>query len=91
MTMKTSIAGIWGPHPTYAILPLLAVGCVLGWVALGEARAAEGLRKATATRPVADGSAARGSSENALSTDPESLPIEVRYGVPASRTLHVWP
>ncbi|MCE9631913.1 MAG: hypothetical protein K8S94_14510 [Planctomycetia bacterium] len=79
--MRSSTPGFWGPHPLHAILPVLAIIGFSGWVWFANrGPLADTARMAvTALKPI-DGTAA----------DPAELPIEVRYGVPTERTLHLW-
>lgn len=73
---------IWGPHPKHAILPLLLVLGAVGWVAYKNFESVQSFTatKVTAMKPVEGAEAAV-----------DELPIEVRYGVPTERTLHLWP
>lgn len=72
----------WGPHPKHALLPLLLVLGVVGWVAYKNPGSLQSstATKVTAMKPVEGG-------ETAVN----ELPIEVRYGVPTEQTLHLWP
>jgi hypothetical protein len=75
-------AGIWGPHPKYAVLPVILVLGVVGWVAAKNPGpiAAATAEKVTAMKPI--------EGEHAGT---QELPMEVVYGVPTERTLHLWP
>ena len=75
-------AGIWGPHPKYAVLPVLLVLGVVSWVAAKNPGpiAAATAQKVTAMKPIEGSPAAT-----------QELPMEVVYGVPTERTLHLWP
>ena len=75
-------ADIWGPHPKYAVLPVLLVLGVVGWVAAKNPGpiAAPTAQKVTVMKPIAGAQA-----------DTQELPTEVLYGVPTERTLHLWP
>jgi hypothetical protein len=77
-------SSVLGPHPKYAIVPVLAVLAVVGWVAAknpGPVEVPAGTW-VTAMKPVEGSDTAPPSPE---------LPIEVRYGVPTEKTLHLWP
>jgi hypothetical protein len=80
--MEDHPASTWGPHPKYAILPLVLVLGVVGWVAAKNPGpiAAPTAQKVTAMKPT-EGSPAVN----------QELPTEVLYGVPTERTLHLWP
>lgn len=71
----------WGPHPKYALLPLLLVLGVVGWVAYKnpEAFQSSTATRVTAMKPVEGGEAAV-----------SEMPIAVRYGVPTEQTVHLW-
>ena len=75
-------AGIWGPPPKYAVLPVLLVLGVVGWVAAKNPGpiAAATAQKVTAMKPVEGAQA-----------ETQELPTEVLYGVPTERTLPLWP
>lgn len=79
--MGTTMSSIWGPHPKYAILPVMLVLGVIGWVAAKNPGPIErpATQKVTAMKPIEGAEAAA-----------QPLPIEVRYGVPTERTLHLW-
>lgn len=73
----------WGPQPKYAILPVAAV--LLGsWIAVGSVPPVE---QVTVMKPLPDGAVAAGA--NPVSADGD-IAIEVRYGVPTPRTIHLW-
>jgi hypothetical protein len=80
--MENHPAGIWGPHPKYAVLPLVLVLGVVGWVAAENPGpiAAATAQRVTAMKPIGGSPAAA-----------QDLPTEVLYGVPTERTLHLWP
>ena len=80
--MTSYRANNWGPHPKHALLPLLLVLGVVGWVAYKnpEPLQSSTATKVTAMKPVEGGEAVV-----------NELPIEVRYGVPTEQTLHLWP
>lgn len=71
----------WGPEPLFAVIPAVAAFGAAGWIWLGQVDAPRDPSpiRITALRPVdgQDGSAA--------------VPIEVSYGVPDEKTLHLWP
>ena len=72
----------WGPHPKHALLPLVLVLGVVGWVAYKNPEPVQSstATKVTAMKPVEGGEVAA-----------KGLPIEVRYGVPTGQTVHLWP
>jgi hypothetical protein len=75
-------ADIWGPHPKHAILPMLLVLGVVGWVAYknpGPIQASTA-QQVTVMKPI-EGAA----------TGAQGMPIEALYGVPTERTVHLWP
>jgi len=76
-----STRGSWGPHPKYAILPVSAVLSVIAWVAIQNPApvANPTAQKITVMKPI-DG----------IAVGTTQMPIEVRYGVPTERTLHLW-
>lgn len=80
--MSNHLAGVWGPHPKYAVLPVLLVMGVVGWVAAKNPGpiAVPTAQKVTAMKPV--------EGTQAIT---QELPTEVLYGVPTERTLHLWP
>jgi len=79
--MGTTMSNIWGPHPKYAVLPVLLVVGVVGWVAAKNPGpiAALTAKKVTAMKPVEGTQASM-----------QELPIQVVYGVPTEQTLHLW-
>jgi hypothetical protein len=80
--MGTAMSNIWGPHPKYAILPVILVLGVIGWLAAENPGPIErpAAQPVTAMKPIVGTEAAA-----------QPMPIEVRYGVPTERTLHLWP
>ena len=73
---------IWGPHPKHAILPVLLVLGVVGWVAYknpGPIQASTA-QQVTVMKPI------EGTVMGA-----QEMPIEALYGVPTERTVHLWP
>jgi len=79
--MGTTMSNIWGPHPKYAILPVILVLGVIGWLATENPGPIErpAAQTVMAMKPIEGTEAAA-----------QPLPIEVRYGVPTERTLHLW-
>ena len=82
--MKGWNSSIWGPHPKYAILPVLFVLGVVGWLAYKQPEPAESSLATTVTamKPV---------EGTALAPVSATLPVEVLYGVPTMETMHLWP
>ncbi len=80
--MRSSPSKLRGPHPVHAVVPVLAAIVFSGWVWFADrGPLADSARLAvTAMKPVEGAAAA-----------PADLPIEVCYGVPTERTLHLWP
>jgi hypothetical protein len=72
----------WGPHPKHAILPVLLVVGVVGWVSAQNPGPMEAVKaqKVIAMKPI----------EGALPAVQE-MPTEILYGVPTERTVHLWP
>lgn len=77
-------SSVWGPHPKYAVVPVLAVIAVVGWVAANN----PGSIEVPTGTPVVVMKPVEGTDLAPPSAD---MPIEVRYGVPSERTLHLWP
>lgn len=71
----------WGPEPLFAVIPAVAAFGAAGWIWLAHADAARSPSaiRVTALRPVERGDAGA------------TLPIEVSYGVPDEKSLHLWP
>jgi hypothetical protein len=77
--MRLPVNSTWGPHPIHALLPAVVMLAFSGWVWFANRGPLPALPVAVvALRPV-DGTAAA-----------TEMPIEVRYGVPTERTLHLW-
>lgn len=81
--MATWNSRVWGPHPKYAIGPVLAVLGIVGWLAYKNPQPVEipSAIAVTALKPV-EGTASAPASA--------TLPVEVLYGVPTARTMHLW-
>lgn len=79
--MRSNAQGFWGPHPAYALLPVLAIIGVSGWVWFANRGPLPDAARVAVTAMKPLGGAA---------ADPAEMPIEVRYGVPTERTLHLW-
>ena len=79
--------GFWGPRPRWAIIPLAALGVVLGWVAVRQSAEVDEPVAVTALKPVPGDKEGDGISSGA---GEGRLPIEVRYGVPSPRTARLW-
>jgi hypothetical protein len=79
--MRLSASQTWGPHPLFAILPVVAMLGCSGWIWLANRGPLPAPSEVAivALKPV-----------TGLSAEPAELPIEVRYGVPTERTLHLW-
>jgi len=83
--MPTFPPGFFGPHPKYAVLPVCILLALVGW-GVSRSDAGEAARTVVAMKPIAG-------EEGALTALPlaaSGLPIEVIYGVPSGRTLHLW-
>ena len=80
--METIVSDIWGPHPKYAILPVILGLGVIGWLAAENPQPIERpvAKTVTAMKPIL------GTEATA-----QPMPIEVHCGVPTERTLHLWP
>lgn len=76
-------SSVWGPHPKYAVVPVLAVLAVVAWVAANN----PGPIDMPTGTPVTVMKPVEGAD---LAPPPGAMPIEVRYGVPTERTLHLW-
>lgn len=92
--MATIPAGSLGPHPKYAVLPVLLVLALLGWVAANNPApvASPDAVTVVAMRPV-DGGAeapAAAASQTPSPITAAGLPIEVLYGVPSAATMDLW-
>ena len=79
--------GFWGPRPRWAIIPLAALGVVLGSVAARQSAEVDRPVAVTALKPVPGDKESDGISSG---VGAEGLPIEVRYGVPSPRTARLW-
>ena len=79
--------GFWGPRPRWAIIPLAALGVVLGSVAARQSAEVDRPVAVTALKPVPGDKEGDG-----ISSGPgkRGLPIEVRYGVPSPPTARLW-
>jgi hypothetical protein len=80
--MNACQGSIWGPHPKYAVLPVLLVVGVVGWVAYTNPGPVEvsAAQKVTVMKPV-----------EGMVPGIQEVPIEAVYGVPTERTMHLWP
>jgi len=77
-------SGHFGPRPRYALLPLAGVAAVCGTLlSRSPAPAVAGPTSVTAFKPAADGTVSGGDLG-------DGMPIEVVYGVPTARWLHLW-
>lgn len=89
-------SGFWGPPPHWALIPLVAVGLVLGGVAARQSREGNEPVAVTVMKPVApdspDASLVEAIAGNGspAADGPVKMPIEVRYGVPSPRTVRLW-
>ncbi len=84
-------SGFWGPPPQWALIPLVAVGMVLGALAFRQPEDGDGPVAVTALKPIepeADDRVGGGGSPAAAGA--AGMPIEVRYGVPSPRTARLW-
>lgn len=79
--MHSSSRPTWGPRPVYAVVPVIAAVGVAAWVWAANAGPlpSPSAVAVTALKPV--------NGEAAAAT---TLPIEVVYGVPSERTIHLW-
>lgn len=79
--MHASNRPTWGPSPMYAVVPvILAVGLAASvWAANGEPLPSPSGVAVTVLKPVHGAVAAV-----------DTLPIDVVYGVPSERTIHLW-
>ena len=69
----------WGPEPLFAVIPAFAAFGAAGWIWLATADAQRPSEvRVTALRPTAAPDAS------------PSVPIEVSYGVPDEKTMHLW-
>lgn len=84
-------SSFWGPPPQWALIPLVAVGVVLGALAYRLPEEGDGPVAVTALKPLgpALGDRAVGSGLPAAE-GAAGMPIEVRYGVPSPRTARLW-
>ena len=86
--------GFWGPRPRWALVPLAAVGTILGWVALQQTADVGGPQPITVLKPIAagdeNGDQAGKAPPPGTTAPPGPMPIEVRYGVPSPRTARLW-
>lgn len=83
--MHSSSRPTWGPRPAYAVAPAIAACGIAAWVwstsrdSQRDSQPTPSAVAITAMKPV-DGDVAPAAP----------LPIEVVYGVPSERTLHLW-
>lgn len=77
----------WGPPAVYAVIPVAAV--LFGsWIAVATIGAGPEAGTTTVLKPLPDGSFVEpGSAADAFDA---ANAIEVRYGVPTPRTVHLW-
>jgi len=83
--MSSWNSNVWGPHPKHAVVPAIAVLAVVAWVAAknpGPLQASTGGTPVTVMKPVEGATVALPRAE---------MPVEVRYGVPSQKNLHLWP
>jgi hypothetical protein len=78
--------GFFGPHPKYAVLPVCILLGVIGWAVSSPAGGQSQGQTVVALKPV-EGEEQAGP---APLLGAGGLPIEVIYGVPSGRTLHLW-
>ena len=96
--MATFPTGFFGPHPKYAVVPVLLTLGMLGWIAANNPApvASADALTVVAMKPVEGaGDAAPAASPTPVSPAPVTLgsaeiPVEVLYGVPSARTMHLW-
>jgi hypothetical protein len=82
----------FGPHPRHAVVPVLLVLVLLGWIAAHDP-AAEGSGDANAvvaTTPSTGGDDAPGGQTPPSAAGTTDVPVEALYGVPSSRIMHLW-
>jgi hypothetical protein len=84
-------SSFWGPPPQWALIPLVAVGVVLGALAFRLPEEGDGPVAVTALKPLeaAVDDRAVGSGLPAAE-GAAGMPMEVRYGVPSPRTARLW-
>jgi len=80
--------GFWGPKPVWAVAPLAVVTLLVAWLVGGTP--ANGPVAVTALKPVVATISEAGSGEGDDSEHVPEMPIEVRYGVPAPRSIGLW-
>lgn len=84
-------SSFWGPPPQWALIPLVAVGAVLGALAFRLPEEGDGPVAVTAMKPLEPAAYERAVGSG-LPADAVAagMPIEVRYGVPSPRTAGLW-
>ena len=84
-------SSFWGPPPQWALIPLVAVGVVLGAVAFRQPKEGGGPVAVTALKPLEPETADRaGGSGLPAAEVAAGMPIVVRYGGPSPRTARLW-
>ena len=84
-------SSFWGPPPQWALIPLVAVGVVLGAVAFRHPKDGDGPVAVTALKPLETEADDRGVGGGSPAAEGAAgMPIEVRYGVPSPRTARLW-
>lgn len=80
--------GFWGPRFRFAALPILAVAVLVIRVAGSTGPTGQaGATPVTVLKPVSDGIAV---PDVGAAIPAGEMPIEVRYGVPSTRTIRFW-
>jgi hypothetical protein len=95
--MMTISPGLLGPHPKYAVVPVLLVLGLLGWVAANNpappaAPEADAVA-VVAMKPIEGGDeapAAPGADRARVIRTTAGLPVEVLYGMPSAATMDLW-
>jgi hypothetical protein len=100
--MMTTPPGLPGPHPKYAVVPVLLVFGLLGWVAANNpapSAAAADVVAVVAMKPIEGRDEVPAASDSPAAPDADrarvirtaaGLPVELLYGVPSPATMHAW-
>ena len=84
-------SSFWGPPPQWALIPLVAVGVVLGALAFRLPEEGDGPVAVTALKPLEPSVDDRAVGSGLPAAEGAAgMPIEVRYGVPSPRTARLW-
>lgn len=84
-------SSFWGPPPQWALIPLVAVGVVLGALAFRLSEEGDGPVAVTALKPLEPAVDDRVVGSGLPAAEGAAgMPIEVRYGVPSPRTARLW-